>query len=68
VSFTVNATDPTRLLEFSFGEGANLILSGAPRDAIIVHVFRAAGTYVVTATAKDSFGHSSSATVTITVM
>ena len=66
VHFTLNVTDPTNLVELSFGDGANLSLSGG-RDARVVHVFRTAGTYVVTATAKDSSGHSSSAMVTITV-
>jgi PKD repeat protein len=66
VALDVTVTEPATSLDLSFGDGTNL-RAGAFRNARFVHIFRAAGTYVVTATASDASGHTASAKVTITV-
>ena len=69
-SFVVTVTGERRVggLGLNFGDGAILTLGGIGGEARLVHVFRATGTYVVTATATDPSGQSSSASVTVTVI
>jgi hypothetical protein len=71
-SFVVTVTGERRAaaLVLNFGDGAANVTLGDSigGEARLVHVFRAAGTYVVTATATDSSGQSSSASVTVTVI
>jgi PKD repeat protein len=66
VSFIVAATVPATSVELSFGDGTNMTLDSV-REARFVHIFRAAGTYVVSATASDASGHTASVGITITV-
>ena len=69
-SFVVTVTAERRaaVLGLNFGDGANVTLGDIGGEARLVHVFRATGTYVVTATATDPSGQSSSASVTVTVI
>jgi hypothetical protein len=69
-SFVVTVTGERRVggLGLNFGDGAILTLGGIGGEARLGHVFKAAGMYVVTATATDSSGQSSSASATVTVI
>jgi hypothetical protein len=56
-------------LVISFGDGKSATISAAPDSLIVNHVYTKTGTYTVSITATDEYGHSSSAgTTTITVV
>jgi Bacterial Ig-like domain (group 3)/PKD domain/Beta-propeller repeat len=56
-------------LVISFGDGKSATISAAPDSLIVNHVYTKTGTYTVSITATDEYGHTSSAgTTTITVV
>ncbi|PYQ89277.1 MAG: hypothetical protein DMG02_14075 [Acidobacteria bacterium] len=69
-SFVVTVTGERRAvaLGLNFGDGTNQTFGAIGEEVRVAHVFSAAGTYVVTATATDSSGQFSSVSVTVIVI
>lgn len=72
-TFTVGVTAgtnsaPLREVTIDFGDGNRLSLGTPSGSVAVTHVYRAAGTYTVTATATDTTGAQTSTTTQVTVV